>query len=602
MNELRRLLSHAAPYRGRLVVAVLAMALYATGQVNVALLIQVIVDGLNAAQTSGASALLSTHALPSARPIIIAGSIPLTILVAYLLKGVGGYVSSLLMADVGHRVVRDLRNKLYSHILGQSAAFFSKHTTGQLVSRVTYDVNQVQTAVSETFADLARESLTVVGLTGLLFRLDWRLALVVLVTAPLAVYPLARLGQRVRRSTRRGQEELEHVTHVATEGLAGQRIVKAFGAETREATRFARATEMLYRTNMKIMGAVAALPPLMEFIGGIAVIGALWYGGTQIGNGRLSPGDFATFLASAFMMYGPIKKLSRVNASIQQTIAAAERIFAMLDTHTEVTEKPGALPLPRMERTVEFRDVGFRYEGAQGYQLRHASFTVHAGQVAALVGLSGAGKTTLVNLIPRFYDVLEGAVLVDGVDIRDVTLASLRAQIALVTQETVLFDDTVAANISYGVPGASPAAIEAAARAAHAHEFIVRLKDGYGARIGERGQMLSGGQRQRLAIARAILKDSPLLVLDEATSSLDAESELLVQDALTNLMRNRTTFVIAHRLSTVRRADVILAVESGQIAEIGTHEELVGRQGGVYAKLFSLQTFEDAGTAEENVH
>jgi subfamily B ATP-binding cassette protein MsbA len=302
------------------------------------------------------------------------------------------------------------------------------------------------------------------------------------------------------------------------------------------------------------------------------------------------------------MMYGPIKKLSRVNASIQQTIAAAERIFKMLDTHTEVLEKTDAITLPPMQRAVEFRNVGFRYEGAEGFQLRNASFTVRSGQVVALVGLSGAGKTTLINLIPRFYDVEEGAVLFDGVDIRNATLASLRGQIALVTQETVLFDDTVAANISYGAPHASQAAIEAAARAAHAHDFIIQLKDGYNERIRERGQRLSGGQRQRLAIARAILKDCPVLILDEATSSLDAESELLVQDALANLMRNRTTFVIAHRLSTVRRADLILAVEGGRIAEIGTHDELVGREGGVYAKLYGLQTFEDAEEPAQNVH
>jgi subfamily B ATP-binding cassette protein MsbA len=294
------------------------------------------------------------------------------------------------------------------------------------------------------------------------------------------------------------------------------------------------------------------------------------------------------------MLYGPIKKLSRVNASLQQAIAAAQRIFEMLNTHSEVRQRPDARDLPRMRESVEFRDVGFAYDDRpEHFVLRHASFRVTAGQLVALVGLSGAGKTTLVNLIPRFYDVTEGAILVDGMDIRSVTLASLRGQIALVTQETVLFDDTIAANIAFGVPGASREAIEAAARAAHAHEFIVRLDGGYDARIGERGQRLSGGQRQRLAIARAILCDAPLLVLDEATSALDAESEALVQDALANLMRNRTTFVIAHRLSTVRRADLILALEAGRVAEIGTHDELVAREHGVYAKLYALQAFEE---------
>jgi subfamily B ATP-binding cassette protein MsbA len=567
---------------------VLAMIVYAMGAAYIGWLIKEVVDGLRAAESGQVN--------------FIAGEVQegrtsglgFQILLAYFLKGVGGYVSGYLMVDTGQRIVRDLRDRLHRHILGQSAEFFSQKTTGQLLSRLTNDVNQVQAAVSETFADLARESLAVVGYAALLFYWDWRLALLVFVAAPLVVYPLVRLGQRVRRSTRRGQVELEHVTHLATEAFTGQRIVKAFGAEEREATRFARATNNLYRTNMKIMSAVAALPPLMEFIGGLATVGALWYGASQIAAGALSAGQFAGFLASAFLMYGPIKKLSRVNASIQQTIAASERIFSLLDTHTEVHEKPGAPMLAPLRRSVEFRSVGFAYESTPDtFALRNASFTVGAGQLVALVGLSGAGKTTLVNLIPRFYDVTEGVILIDGVDIRDVTLASLRGQIALVTQETVLFDDSVAANIAYGAPGASRAAIETAARAAHAHEFIEALPAGYDARIGERGQLLSGGQRQRLAIARAILKDCPLLILDEATSALDTESELLVQDALSNLMRNRTTFVIAHRLSTVRRADVILALEGGRIVEIGTHDDLIGRDQGVYARLYALQTFDE---------
>jgi subfamily B ATP-binding cassette protein MsbA len=316
----------------------------------------------------------------------------------------------------------------------------------------------------------------------------------------------------------------------------------------------------------------------------------------RIKSGQLTPGAFSSFLAAAFMMYGPVKKLSRVNAGIQQTIAAAERIFGLLDTHSEVREQPGAVPLPRMQSSVELRGVGFAYDDAPDqFTLRHVSFQARAGQVVAIVGLSGAGKTTLVNLIPRFYDVTEGAVLIDGHDVRDVTLASLRGQIALVTQDTVLFDDTVAANIAYGAPGAARAQIEQAARAAHAHEFVAALPGGYDTRIGERGQRLSGGQRQRLAIARAICKDCPLLLLDEATSSLDAESERLVQEALANLMRNRTAFVIAHRLSTVRRADKIITLERGRVVEIGRHDELVTRPGGVYAKLYSLQLFERGG-------
>jgi subfamily B ATP-binding cassette protein MsbA len=555
--------------------ALVAMVVYAAGSVGLMALIKPIFDNV----------------LPRNEDL---GRIGLLILGTYLAKGLGSYVSSFLMTDVGQRVVRDVRNSLFRHTLDQSAAFFSRRTSGQLVSRITNDVSQVQ-AAAETVTDLIRESLAVVGFAALLFYYDWNLALVFLTAAPLVVYALVRLGQRVRRVSRRGQEDIEHVTHIATEGLAGHRIVKAFGAEGREAARFSRASDQLYRTNMKITGALSALPPIMELIGGVALVGALWYGASRVKAGVMTQGDFVGFLATAFAMYTPIKKLSRVNASLQQAIAAAQRIFELLDTHSEVRERPNAGALAPLKHGVEFRDVGFAYDDEPDrFTLRHVSFKVRAGQIAALVGLSGAGKTTLVNLIPRFYDVTEGAILVDGVDVRDASLRSLREQTALVTQETVLFDDTIAANIAYGVPGADRARIEAAARAAHAHEFIAVLPGGYDARIGERGQRISGGQRQRLAIARAILKDSPLLVLDEATSALDAESELLVQDALSNLMQNRTTFVIAHRLSTVRRADVIIVLEKGRVAEIGTHEELVSRPDGVYAKLHALQSFDDA--------
>jgi subfamily B ATP-binding cassette protein MsbA len=575
VKEFRRLLEYARPYRGRITTALAAMLLYGLGSAGLPLLVKPIFDDVLTATSDVAR---------------VAG----LILAAYLLKGVGGYVSAVLMADVGQRVVRDLRNRLFRHTLGQSAAFFARRTSGQLVSRITNDVNQLQSVVSETLADLIRESLAVVGYVAVLFYYDWNLALVCLTAAPLVVYPLARLGQRVRRMSRRGQEELEHVTHIATEGLAGHRIVKAFGAEERESARFSAATHLLYRTSMKITGAMASLPPLMEFLGGLAAVGALWYGADRIRNQQLTPGEFSAFLTAAFMMYQPIKKLSRVNASVQQAIAAAQRVFEILDTHSEVKDLPGAPALAPLRSRVEFVGVGFAYDDDPGrFILRDVTFTVRAGQIAAIVGLSGAGKTTLVNLIPRFYDVTEGAILVDGVDIRGVALGSLRQQTALVTQETVLFDDTIAANIAYGVPGAPRASIEAAARAAHADEFIRGLPGGYDTRIGERGQRLSGGQRQRLAIARALLKNSPLLVLDEATSALDAESELLVQDALANLMKDRTTFVIAHRLSTVRRADLIVALEHGRIAEIGTHDELVTRPAGVYAKLYALQAFEE---------
>jgi ATP-binding cassette, subfamily B, bacterial MsbA len=515
------------------------------------------------------------------------------ILGTYFLKGLGSYFSTYLMTDIGQRVVRDLRDQLFRHTLAQSAAFFSRRTTGQLMSRVTNDVNQVQQAVAETLGDVFREGLSVIGYAAMMFYFEWRLALVSIVGAPVIVYPLVRLGQRVRRSTRRSQEHLEHLSHVTAEAFSGHRIVKAFGAEAHEAKRFSDASQSLYRTNLKITSTVSVLPPIMEFLGGLAIVGLLWYGQHRIATSATTTGSFIGFIFAAFMMYTPVKRLSRVNASLQQAIAAATRIFEILDTHSEVTERPGAVTLAGVRREVEFRDVTFAYdEGAGKTVLKNVSLRAKAGQVLAIVGLSGAGKTTLVNLVPRFYDVTGGAILIDGVDIRDFTLKSLRDQIGIVTQDTVLFDDTIANNIAYGVRGASQTAIEDAARAAHAHDFVEMLPSKYEFRIGERGQLLSGGQRQRLAIARALLKNSPILILDEATSSLDAESELLVQDALANLMRNRTSFVIAHRLSTVRRADAIVALERGRVAEIGRHDELLARPAGVYAKLYALQIFD----------
>ena len=515
------------------------------------------------------------------------------VLIIYLFKGLGSYFSTYLMTDVGQRVVRDLRNKLFHHVLRQSATFFSQRTSGQLMSGITNDVQQIQVAVSETVGDLLREGLAVLGYACLMFYYDYKLALVVVTGAPVVVYPLVRLGQRVRRTSRRVQEELAYLSHITIEAFAGHRIVKAFGAEDHETTRFKRATERLYRTNLKVTSTVSVLPPLMEFLGGVAIVGLISYGSRKINSGGMTQGDFIAFVVAAFMMYGPIKKLSRVNTNLQQAIAASERIFELLDIHSEVEERADAIVLPPVRSAIEFRNVSFHYEdrGAK-YVLRDVSFPVAAGEVIALVGLSGAGKTTLVNLIPRFYDVKEGAILMDGLDIRDVTLKSLRSQIGIVTQETVLFDESIASNIAYGSPGATREQIEQAARAAHAHEFIVTLPEQYETQIGERGQRLSGGQRQRLAIARALLKNSPILILDEATSSLDVESERLVQEALANLMRDRTSFVIAHRLSTVRRADKIIALERGRVAEIGRHEELLSRPGGVYAKLYAQQIFE----------
>jgi subfamily B ATP-binding cassette protein MsbA len=572
-NPFLRLLRYAVLYRLRFVAALAAMLVYAAAGAALTITVKDILDKV----------------LPRGEDVALTGAL---IIVYYVLKGLGSYFSNYLMTDIGQRVVRDIRNHLHRHIIGQSASFFARRTTGQLMSRVTNDVGQVQHAVSQTLGDLLQESMALVGYAAVLLYLDAGLALVCITGAPLIVYPLAQLGRRLRRMTRRSQEALEHLSHVSAEAFTGHRIVKAFGADAREAEKFRNASDRLYHTNMRVTRIVSILPPIMELLGGFAIAVALWYGSREIASGRLTSGEFTSFIAALLLMYGPVKKLSRVNASVQQALAAGERIFDLLDSHTEVHEAAEAKPLPLFRRSVEFLNVTFAYEDAPRPILRDVSLTVTAGQMVAIVGRSGAGKTTLVNLLPRFYDVTSGAILIDGVDIRSVTLASLRAQIGMVTQETVLFDDTIAQNIAYGAPHATSDQIEAAARAANAHEFILALPDGYRTMIGERGQRLSGGQRQRLAIARAILKDSPILILDEATSALDTESELLVQNALANLMRNRTSFVIAHRLSTIRRADAIVVMDRGRVVEIGRHEELLARPHGVYARLHDMQLLE----------
>lgn len=578
MTALRRLLRYAAPHKARILAALPAMVCYSAGAAGLVLLIEPIFDGV----------------LPNRERVgLICGAI----LGLYVLKGAGAYFSSYLMADAGQRVVHDLRTELFGHILRQSTAFFGQRATGRLLSRITSDVTRLQQVVSETFGDLLRESLLLVFFASVLVYQDARLALVCITGAPLVVYPLVRLGQRVRRTTRRSQEELEQLSHLTVEAFTGHRIVQAFQAEALEQKRFEQASERLYRTNMKVTSTVAALPPLMELVGGLGVVGVLLYGSREIAEAQMTIGEFVAFMGALLMMYGPVKKLSRVNANIQGAIAAAERIFETLDTRTETQDRAGAQPLTAVDSDIEFRDVEFQYHDDTEPVLRGVSFTVRAGQMVAVVGLSGAGKTTLVNLVPRFHDVTGGAICIGDVDVRDVTLTSLRQAIGIVTQDTILFDATISENIAYAAPDASRTQIESVARAAHAHEFIVDLPDGYDTMIGERGQRLSGGQRQRLTIARALLKNPPILILDEATSALDAESELLVQDALEKLLLNRTAFVIAHRLSTIRRADAIIVVQDGRVVESGRHADLLATPDSVYARLYATQVFDTTSIA-----
>ncbi len=572
MNPLLRLLRFVLPHKLRVIAALPAMVFYALASGGLAYIMQPIFDGL----------------LPAGDRV---ASICGALVGLYLAKGAGAYFSVYLMADAGQRLVHDLRTALFEHMLGQSRTFFGARTTGRLLSRITSDVSRVQQVVSETCGDLIRESFALIAFAFVLFYQDARLAVVCMTGAPLVVYPLVRLGQLVRRTTRRGQEEVEHLSHLAVEALTGHRIVQAFQAESFERQKFAQTSQRLYRTIMRVTSALAILPSVIELLGGIAIAAILWYGSREIAAGDLTEGQFISFMTALLLMYGPVRKLSRVSANIQQAIAAAERIFEVLDTRTGIPERPGAGALPPFASSIEFRDVTFRYPDGDEPVLRGVSFAVRAGEVVAVVGLSGAGKSTLVNLVPRFHDVTEGSILFDGTDVRDVTLRSLRGAIGIVTQETFLFDASVADNIAYAAPGASRESIVAVARAAHAHEFIVDLPQGYDTVLGERGQRLSGGQRQRITIARALLRNPPILVLDEATSALDAESELLVQDALARLLLNRTAFVIAHRLSTVRRADAIIVLEDGRVAESGRHEDLLARPGSSYAKLYATQVF-----------
>jgi ATP-binding cassette, subfamily B, bacterial MsbA len=575
MRYFLRLFTYTKPYRGRLMLSWLATAGYAA-----------------------AGALLVSQVKPIFDKVLIqavdVGRISLIVLILYAIKGICSYSSTTLVASVGQRAVTDLRNALYEHVLRQSFTFLSRNTTGSLMSHITTDVEKIQNAVSEMAGDLLKEGLTMVGLLLVLFYMDWRLALFALVGMPLAFHPLFRFGQRLRASNETSLRRWRDISEILQETISGFRVVKAFGMEGFEMARFRRAAARLFNVNMRITRTTAILPPLMEAVGGVALVGALFYGSHSIKTGHITPGAFVSFLTALFAMYTPVKRLSRVNATLQAALAAGERIFEVLDTHEEIREAEDAKPLPRMRDAVEYRKVGFRYSDSSAAVVRNVSFTARSGEILAIVGTSGAGKTTLVNLLPRFYDVTEGSILIDGVDVRTATLASLREQIGLVTQETLLFNDTVRANIAYGLDDVDEARVESAARAAFAHDFILDLPRRYDTVIGERGSRLSGGQRQRVAIARAILKDPPILILDEATSSLDAASERLVQGALANLMKGRTTLVIAHRLGTVRAAHRIVVLEGGEVREVGTHEELLKKPRGIYSRLYELQFSPDS--------
>jgi subfamily B ATP-binding cassette protein MsbA len=521
--------------------------------------------------------------------------IPLAVVGIYLTKGVCSYAQTVLMNFIGQRVVADVRAVLYRKIQTQSLAFFTKNPTGLLMSRITNDVGLIQGAVSEAVTALLKDSFTLICLVFVIFYRDWQLAIIAMLVFPLTVYPIAKFGQRMRQIASRTQVTLGSLTTLLQETISGTRIVKAFNMEEYENRRFAGENERLFRLNLKAASINAISSPFMEFLGGIGISSIIFYGGYQVIQGHATPGTFFSFLTALIMFYEPVKRLTNVNNKIQQGIAGAERVFDIIDLVPEIRNNPDARALPRISREIEMRAVDFHYEETP--VLTQINLKIQAGEVVAFVGMSGGGKTTLVNLIPRFYDVMKGAIFIDGHDIRTVTIESLRGQIAIVTQQTILFNDTVRNNIAYGDIAKTEEQIIAAAKAANAHTFIMKLPKSYDTVIGEQGVKLSGGERQRISIARALLKDAPILILDEATSSLDSEAEIEVQDALENLMKGRTTLIIAHRLSTIRNANRIIVLVNGQIREEGTHETLLSCQG-EYCRLYHMQ-FRDNGRNDE---
>lgn len=566
-------------YFGRIVLAVLFMSVMAGTNAFSAYLMKPIVDDVFVAKNES-----------------MLWPIGLMVLATFLVKGVANYGQSYLMNFVGMRIIADMQNRLFTHLAGMHIGFFHANATGTLISRFTLDIQLMKVAVSNGLTGFGKDMLSLVGLVGVMFYQDWRLALAAFFAFPLAIYPIVRIGKRMRKVTANTQAELGIFTTVLNQTFQGIRVVKAYGMEAYEASRLADVVERVFTLNMKAVRTREISRPVMETLAGAAVFVVIIYGGSRVIGGATTAGAFFSFLTALLMAYEPMKKLATLNASVQQGMAGAERLYDLLDRTSVIADKPDAVALGRVSGEIAFDAVTFAYAD-DAEALRDISLHVPAGKTVALVGPSGAGKSTILNLIPRFYDVNAGAITIDGHDLRAVSQQSLFANIALVSQEIMLFDDTVAANIAYGKSGASQAEIEHAAKHAAAHDFIIDLPAGYDTVVGEQGVKLSGGQRQRLAIARAMLKDAPVLLLDEATSSLDTESERHIQAALDELMKGRTTLVIAHRLSTIMDADLIYVIDQGRVVEQGTHPELLMR-GGLYKKLHELQFNDEPSAAE----
>src|SRR5579863_2634919 len=600
MRQLTRLIRYVVPFLVQLLPGVVLLAAVGFLEAFRLILLKPVLDRvLNPA--SGSENIVLFVIPKISKPVYLQWFVPTHFhnawtIVAYalvgstVLKGIFDYCGTYLVSHAGFGMITNLRNDLYNSVLRRSAAFFTKHTTGTLISTIINDIERVQFALSSILAEFLQQFFSFLFLAIAVVILGRELSWVLLLFLPFIVISSARIGRRVRSTTRSGQDQLADVQNILHETITGNRIVKAFGMESWEVARFKRAAQRLFRANLRYVAAAAISSPLMDIFGAIAIALLLLLGRNRILHDQMTLGSFIAFVASVLSMYNPVRKFAIFNNSFQQALGASTQLFEFMDTEDILIEKPGAKRLPRFSNGIHFDRVSFSYESdGDGREiLRNIELEVKRGEVVAVVGSSGAGKSTLVHLIPRFFDVTGGSLQIDGHDVRDVTLASLRSQVGIVTQETVLFNDTVRNNIAYGQPHVPMKEVESAARAALAHDFIRALPAGYDTVIGERGVRLSGGERQRLAIARALLKNAPILILDEATSALDSESEALVQSALHNLMSGRTVLVIAHRLSTVRRADRIVVIESGTIADIGTHDDLMCRHG-TYRRLYELQ-------------
>ena len=604
MRDWLRLLGYAKRYTALLAASVVLMIIVGLSQGAIALLIRPVIDLVLQPTVPNQPVLLATVPLIGQKiylqQIVPSGihniltMVTFAIVMVFLTKGIADYIANYLISRAGLSAVTDLRNAVFGKVLGHGAAFFESNSTGRVMSGVMNDIEKIQVATSSMLVDLLRQIFVGLGLLFVVMQTNWRLALVALTVLPVVLIPTARIGRRIRRTSRNTQEHTAEMSQILQETISGHTVVHAFGAEAYEMNRFRAAARRLRNTNLRYVLQQAMASPLIEICGALTIVGLITLARNEIKTGDLTAGQFMSFVVALLMLYEPVKRLTGLHNIFQQAIGASQKVFEYLDYEDEIQDTPGATTLTGFTSAIRFEDVSFRYPNTPGtYQLRGIDLEVRAGEVVALVGPSGAGKTTLANLLPRFHDVSSGRVTVDGHDVRDLRVASLRDKIGLVAQDTFLFNDSIERNIAYGRNDIEPKRIREAARHALADEFIERLPQGYGTLVGERGVRLSGGQRQRLAIARAMLKNAPILILDEATSHLDTESEMLVQRALANLMVDRTVIVIAHRISTIRRADRIVVVDAGQIAEIGTHDQLVVR-GGIYQRLHELQ-FMEAG-------